>query len=122
MGPFNAGWTEQDVEAVLTRGNPDELLYVPIVVGLNASNADRKWAEDVCLELSAHQHFQVRANAILGLGHIVRNCGEISSDRVFPTIERAFLDMHTAVRAHAQAAAGEVHIHLGIFLRGYDAT
>jgi len=35
MGPFFDGWTEADVDVILARGNPEELLYVPIVVGMN---------------------------------------------------------------------------------------
>jgi hypothetical protein len=38
MGPFSEGWTDADVEAVVARSNPDELLYVPIVVGINIPN------------------------------------------------------------------------------------
>jgi hypothetical protein len=40
VGPFDAGWTEEDVDAVLRRNDPDELLYVPIVVGMNADSRE----------------------------------------------------------------------------------
>lgn len=36
MRPFSEGWTEADIEAAIARNNPDELLRVPIVVGMNA--------------------------------------------------------------------------------------
>jgi hypothetical protein len=72
MGPFDAGWTEEDVDAVLRRNDPDELLYVPIVVGMNAASREPGWAEEICLALAQHPHFNVRGNAILGMGHIAR--------------------------------------------------
>ena len=120
MGPFSAGWTEKDVETVLGRGLPDELLYVPIVVGMNAADCDRMWAEDVCLRLVDHVHFNVRGNAVLGLGHIARTCGALSAERVFPVLERALDDPHPYVRGHAESAASEVRQYLGVVINGYE--
>lgn len=86
MGPFTGGWDESDVERVLERGDPEELLYVPVVVGMNAPDVDRKWAQDVCVRLIDHPHFQVRGNAYTGLGHIARTCRELDLDRMVPLI------------------------------------
>ena len=74
MGPFKSGWDERDVEAVVARGEPMELLYVPIAVGMNADAFEKGWAEEQCLSLAEHPHFNVRGNALLGLGHIARVC------------------------------------------------
>jgi hypothetical protein len=35
MGPFREGWTVADVEAVVARGDPSVLLYVPLVVSMS---------------------------------------------------------------------------------------
>ena len=32
MGPFEDGWSKKDVEAVISRGDASEVLYVLIVV------------------------------------------------------------------------------------------
>ena len=45
-------WTIDDVEAVLARADPRELLYVPLIVSLNPP--DCAWSEAVCVRLSAN--------------------------------------------------------------------
>ncbi len=65
MDPFADGWTEAAVEHVLQRGDPAELRYVPIVVGMGAADVDPHRAEAVCLGLVGHPDETVRGNAIL---------------------------------------------------------
>lgn len=118
MNPFANGWTESDVEAVIARGNPDELLYVPIVVGMNAADCDRSWAETVCFNLATHPDFNVRGNAILGLGHIARTCGELNLEHAIPLITKALSDPHEYVRSHAESAADDLKTYLGVLVSG----
>jgi len=120
MGPFQNGWTEADVEAMLGRGDPAELLYVPIAVGMNAPDCDRKWAEDICLSLAQHPHWNVRGNAVLGLGHIGRTCGELDEPRVLPVISAALTDPNEFVKGQAEGAAAMLEMHAGILVPGYD--
>jgi hypothetical protein len=82
MNTFKDGWTEQDMEAAIERNQPEELLYVPIWVSMDPP--DCGWAQDVCLRLSSHSHFNVRANAILGFGHLARTCGKLDELSVKP--------------------------------------
>ena len=120
MGPFKSGWDERDVEAVVAQNDPMEVLYVPIAVGMNADAFDRRWAEDICLSLSRHPHFNVRGNALLGLGHIARVCGELDLERVASLISEGLRDEHEFVRGHAEAAASDIEIYLGVKVPGYD--
>lgn len=120
MGPFASGWTESDVEAVIARGESSELLYVPIVVGMNADCLDVKWAQDICFRLAGHVDFNVRGNAILGLGHIARTCRELDVEQAVPLIAGALIDNHEFVRGHAESAACDLHIYLGVLVPGYD--
>jgi hypothetical protein len=120
MGPFNEGWTESDVEQVLERGDPMELLYVPIVVGMNAADLDRAWAEDVCIRLAGHSHFQVRGNALTGLGHIARTCRALDLERAVPLISAGLSDPDKTVRGLAEDAAADLEMYLGLRLPGYD--
>jgi hypothetical protein len=53
MGPFKDGWTKEQVEETILRGKVDELLYVPIVVGL--SPPDFEWADSVLRRLVGHE-------------------------------------------------------------------
>ena len=78
---YFANWTEADIEAAIERNNPDELLHVPIVVGTNAPACEQSWVEEVCLRLCEHPHFNVRGNAVLGLGHIACTCRELDFER-----------------------------------------
>ena len=111
MGPFKDGWDEAQVEAVLARGDPGELLYVPIVVSLDPP--DCAWAQDICLRLASHADTQTRANAILGLGHLSRTCRALDEARARPLIEAALMDPEERVRAHAHDAAGDINHFLG---------
>jgi hypothetical protein len=114
MGPFKEGWTEKDVEAVIARGDPGELLYVPIVVGMNAPDCDRGWAEEICFRLAAHPNFNVRGNAILGLGHIARTCRALNLERTIPIISHALTDQDPFVRGQAEGAADDLKVFLGV--------
>lgn len=120
MGPFNEGWNEADVEAVIARGNPDELIYVPIVVGMNSDQCDLEWAENVCISLASHPHFNVRGNAVLAFGHIARTSGELSLEKITPIISQALNDSHEYVRGHANSAACDLQIYLNVLVPGYD--
>jgi hypothetical protein len=111
MGPFREGWTAADVEAVIARGDPNELLYAPIVVSMDPP--EYEWAESVCLRLASHSHPQVRANAILGFGHLARTCGRLNETVVRPIVEGGLLDESQAVRGHASSAADDIEVFLG---------
>lgn len=118
MGPFKQGWTEADIEAVLAAGNPDELIYVPIVIGMNAPDCDRAWAEEICRSLSSHQHFNVRGNAVLGFGHIARTCRALNLAVAAPIIAHALNDPDDFVRGQAECAAEDIQTYLNVSLRG----
>lgn len=120
MGPFSSGWTEADVEAVVARSDPQELLYVPIVVGMNASDCERSWVENIFLKLAEHADFNVRGNAVLGFGHIARTCRELDLERIVPVIAAALNDPHEYVRGHANNAACDLELYLGVRVPGYD--
>lgn len=110
MGPFREGWTTADIEAVIARDDPSEVLYAPIVVSLDPPECD--WAEAVLVRLAAHPHPQVRANAILGFGHLARTCGRLNEAVVRPIIEQGLSDA-AAVRRHATDAASDIEVFLG---------
>jgi len=114
MGPFADGWTEAGVEVVLARGEPSELLFVPIVVGMSADQCEREWAEGICFQLARHPNFNVRGNAILGLGHIARTCRALNTEAALPLISQALADPHAYVRGHAVEAASDLLVYLNV--------
>jgi len=116
--PLPDQWTEKDVEEAIARDVPDELLYVPISVSMYPP--DCAWAQEICIRLSAHSHFNVRGNAILGFGHLARTCRELDLPRVQPIVEAGLADPHEFVRGQAESAAMDIHIYLGVAVAGYD--
>ena len=121
MGPLLDGWTEVDAEAVIARGDPADLLYVPIVVGMDPP--DCEWAASVCVRLAVHPDEQVRANAVLGLGHLSRVCGRLNESVVRPLVEAGLRDPSAVVRGHADSAADDLGVFLGWqFDRGWLRT
>jgi hypothetical protein len=119
MNPFKDGWTEDDMEAAIKRDQPNELLYVPVWVSMDPP--DCEWAQEVCVRLSSHPHFNVRGNAILGFGHLARTCGVLDEARVKPLIERALRDPNEFVRSQADGAADDIAHFLGWEIEGYTS-
>ena len=107
-----------DIDAALRRGDPDELLYIPIMLGMNAPDCERGWVEGICFILAEHPHFNVRGNAILGLGHVARTCGELDTKAAVSIIARALIDEHEFVRGQAQCAADDLETYLGVKVPG----
>ena len=97
-------------EAALRRDDPDELLFVVLSVALH--EPDPEWAQEFCLRLSSHPHFNVRGNAVLGLGHIARIHGELDPARAKPVIEAALRDEHEFVRGQAHSAKDDAELFL----------
>ncbi len=111
MGPFRDGWTMADVDAVLARGDAGDLLYVPIVISMDPIDCAR--SQEICLMLAGHCDTRVRANAILGLGHLARTCRALDASRVRPLLARAQNDPDAAVRCNVETVRGDLRQFLG---------
>lgn len=118
MGALPDDWTEADVEAVIARRDPEELLHVPIAVSLMPPG--RVWAERICLRLSTHPHENVRGNAILGFGHLARIFRSLHRTLVEPLIVAGLNDPSEYVRGQADAAADDVEWFIGWVLPGRE--
>src|SRR4029079_34490 len=99
-----------EVEAALTRDNPEELLKAVIAVALHSEDLD--WASSICVRLASHPHFNVRGNAVLGFSHLARRFGRLDS-AAREIIEAGLRDGDSYVRGHADAAADDVQHFLG---------
>jgi HEAT repeat len=120
MHRLRAEWDESDIEAILEKGDPQELLYVPILLGANATAFEQAWVERVCFKLASHPDWNVRGNALSGIGEIARTRRELDLERAIPLITAGFNDSHESVRQKAQGAACDLHIYLGVVVPGYD--
>ena len=110
-------FTNADVEAAITRNDPDELLH--IAVGVSMSAPDLAWAQEICLRLACHPHVNVRGNAVLGFGHLARRFGQLDEERVKPIIDAALHDPSDYVRGHADSAASDVTQFLKWHVEGH---
>ncbi len=97
--------------AALERNDPAE----PITAILSAAlrSTDREFAQGVCVKLSNHEHFNVRGNALLGLGHIARIDGRLDEMIVAPLITAGLQDGHEFVRGQAESAKDDIEEFLG---------
>jgi hypothetical protein len=105
-------FTTQDAEEVILRNDPQEILHVPIWAAMTTE--DFEWAQDVCIRLSSHSHYNVRGNAILGFGHLSRRFGKIDQEKVVPIVKAALKDTNKYVRSHAESAADDIEFYTGI--------
>ena len=101
----------EDVEAAITRNQPDELLLAVLSAALHGH--DLEWAQGVCQRLAAHEHFNVRGNAILGFGYLARIHRRMDRSVVLPLVEGGLVDSHEYVRGQAHAAADDIVHFLG---------
>ena len=99
-----------EIKAAILRDNPDELLYAVLSAALYSE--DSAWAEDVCIRLAAHEHYNVRGNAILGFGHIARIHEKLDEVKVKPLIESALEDESEYVRGQADGAKDDIKFFL----------
>ncbi|EHR70695.1 hypothetical protein BurJ1DRAFT_1837 [Burkholderiales bacterium JOSHI_001] len=112
MGPFRDGWTSDDLDRVLANGDPVEVLYVPIVVGMNAPDCGPEWAQTICQRLTLHPSGQVRANAMLGLSHIARTTRRLNLDLALPAVQRALNDPELQVRQTAREVVADIRVFM----------
>ena len=101
---------ETEIKNPLADNDIDELFYVVLSVALYSD--DSEYAENFCIQLSNHKHFNVRGNAIQGFGHIARIHGKLSENKVKPIIENALEDKNEYVRGNAVDAKDDTELFL----------
>lgn len=99
-----------EIEAAIEQDDIDKLIYAVLSAALYAD--DSEWAENVCLRLANHEHFNVRGNAILGFAHIARIHRRLNKEKVRPVIVAALNDENEYVRGQAECTAADVNFFL----------
>lgn len=92
-------YTQAEIDKAVKENNADRLLLMVLSVALYSD--DQEYAENFCVQLSNHEHFNVRGNAILGFGHIARIHRKLNEKRVKPIIKNALKDENEYVSGHA---------------------
>jgi hypothetical protein len=104
-------WSREAVERALRDDDASALIRAVIAVSMN--EADWRYAQDLCVKLSSHPHFNVRGNAVLGFGHIARVHRQLDRDVVQPIIEAGLRDGDDYVRGQSLCAADDTAFFLG---------
>ena len=99
-----------DIERALREDDPEVLLRA--VIGVSMHDADWHYAQHLCIRLSAHPHYNVRANAVLGFGHIARVHGRLDQAVVQPIIAAALRDEDHYIRGQAHCAKSDTEFFL----------
>ena len=107
-------YSKREVEEAIQKNNPDKPLRIAISVAMLSN--DGKWAEEICLKLAVHDHYNVRGNAILGFGHIARINGELNYKKHLSFVTKALTDDNSYVKGQAHDVADDIKHFLGIDL------
>jgi hypothetical protein len=99
-------YSETQIKKALANNKPNELLHVILSVALYSD--DLNYAENFCVQLSNHEHFNVRGNAILGFGHLARIHGKLDENKIKPIVEKALTDENEFVRSQADGAKDDI--------------
>jgi hypothetical protein len=103
-------WSHEAVERALRGGDTEALLRA--VIGVSMHNADWRYAQDLCVRLSSHPHFNVRGNAVLSFGHIARVHRQLDRALVQPIIQAALRDESDYIRGQAVCAMDDTAFFL----------
>lgn len=115
---FQDGWQKEDMEAAIKRNIPAELLYVPIWITMDPPDwPDGAWAEKICVQLSSHENFNVRGNAMLGFGHLARTCRQLTLEFVTPILLGGLNDESDYVRNQVNTAIDDIEWFLSCQIR-----
>lgn len=104
-------WTRGQIDQALSDDDSEVLLVAVIAASMH--DEDWKYAQDLCVRLSGHSHFNVRGNAVLGFGHIARVHGKLDQSLVHPIIKLALKDDDDFIRGQAHDAKDDTEHFLG---------
>lgn len=76
---------------------------------------------DVCIHLAQHFDIEVRANALLGFGHLARRFKGLDLKRASSCIAAALLDPDPSVRQSAEWAATDILLYRGTVISTFQS-
>lgn len=80
-------FSDEEINTILNSDNLLEIIRLPISVGMNHHNW--KFAQDLCIKLSTHSDWRVRANCLTGLQYIAQTKGKLEKHLVKPILLNA---------------------------------
>lgn len=79
--------SDESIKSILAGDNLDELIRLPLNVGMNHPNW--KYAQDICIRLTQSKDIRVRANAFRGLEYVAMTKGKLEKHLVKPLLIEA---------------------------------
>ncbi len=76
--------SNDDIASLLLSENIEDTIKLPLLVGYNHPNW--KFAQDLCIKLSSHTDWRVRANSLRGLEYIAKTRGNLEKHLVKPVL------------------------------------
>jgi len=77
-------FSNEYILSILNGDNLDDLIRLPLSVGMNHN--DWKFAQDLCIKLSSHSDWRVKANSLRGLEYIAKTKGRLEKHLVKPIL------------------------------------
>ena len=103
-------FSETQAKALIAEGSAEELILLPLSVGMYYDNW--KLAQEICVILSKHKDDRVSSNAVLGLAYIAMNHRILEKSIVLPVVMSA-LENHTNHLPRVRDAAEDINNFLG---------
>lgn len=107
---------DRDAMDAIAQDDIDRLITLPIDLGFHHENW--RFIQDVCVRLSEHRDWRIRANSILGLAYAARFRGRIEKNIVKPVLLRAVKDEHPEVASNAADAIEDINRLMGWSIAG----
>lgn len=92
---------------LLASGTDADISTALVSIGLN--EADRNWAQDICLKHLTSKTESIVASAATALGHIARLHGELDTETVFAALESA-KQTHPSLQGIIEDTLGDIDV------------
>lgn len=102
---------DREAMEAIAQDNVDRLITLPIDLGFH--HEDWRFIQDVCVRLSGHRDWRIRANALLGLSYAARFRGRVEKNIVKPVLLQALKDSSPEVVSTAHDAIEDINRLMG---------
>lgn len=94
--------SDREAMDAIAKDDIGTLITLPIDLGFNHENW--RFVQDICVRLSSHKNWRIRANSLLGLLYLARFRHQLEKNVVKPVLLRGLKDPHPDVVYNAQDA------------------
>ncbi len=98
---------DREAMDAIARDDVERLVTLPIDLGFNHENW--RFIQDVCVRLSEHRDWRIRANSLQGLSYAARFRHRLEKNIVKPVLLRALKDENPDVAATAVDAIKDIN-------------